>query len=102
VAARDGDVVLAAMEAAEVPASPVFSVEDMFRDAQFVARGMIEEAALADGTPIRIPGVVPRLVDTPGGTEWLGPGLGEHTDEVLAGLGYDPERIARLRADGAI
>ncbi|KAB2969638.1 CaiB/BaiF CoA-transferase family protein [Zoogloea sp.] len=102
VAARDGDTVLAAMEAAEVPASPVFSVEDMFRDAQFAARGMIEEAALADGTPIRIPGVVPRLEGTPGSTEWLGPGLGEHTDAILAGLGYAAERIARLRADGAI
>lgn len=102
VAARDGDVVLAAMEAAEVPASPVFSVEDMFRDAQFAARGMIEEAALADGSPIRIPGVVPRLTDTPGATEWLGPGLGEHTEAVLAGLGYAAERIAGLRADGAI
>jgi formyl-CoA transferase len=51
---------------------------------------------------MRIPGVVPKLTETPGSTEWLGPGLGEHTDELLAGLGYKPERIAALRADGAI
>jgi formyl-CoA transferase len=102
VAARDGDAVLAAMAAAEVPASSVFSVADMFRDAQFAARGMLEEATLADGQSLHIPGVVPKLSETPGATEWLGPKLGEHTDEILAGLGYAPEKIAALRADGAI
>ena len=102
VAARDGDAVLAAMEVAEVPASSVFSVADMFRDAQFAARGMLEEASLPDGQPLRIPGVVPKLSATPGATEWLGPKLGEHTDEILAGLGYSAEKIAALRADGAI
>ena len=102
VAARDGDVVLAALEAAEVAASSVYSVADMFRDAQFAARGMLEQATLPDGTPMRIPGIVPRLTDTPGATEWLGPGLGEHTDAILASLGFDAERILALRAAGAI
>ncbi len=102
VAARDGDSVLAALEAAEVPASSVYSVADMFRDAQFAARGMLEEASLPDGTPMRIPGIVPKLTDTPGSTEWLGPGLGEHTDAILAGLGFDAEQITALRAAGAI
>ncbi|MBL8454408.1 MAG: CoA transferase [Zoogloea sp.] len=102
VAARDGDSVLAALEAAEVPASSVYSVADMFRDAQFAARGMLEQASLPDGTPMCIPGIVPRLTETPGSTEWLGPGLGEHTDELLRGLGFDAERIAALRAAGAI
>ncbi len=102
VAARDGDVVLSAMAAAEVPASSVYSVADMFRDAQFAARGMLEEATLADGQSMCIPGVVPKLTGTPGSTEWLGPKLGEHTDEILASLGYAPEKIAALRADGAI
>ena len=102
VAARDGDCVLAALEAAEVPASSVYSVADMFRDAQFAARGMLEQATLPDGMPMRIPGIVPRLTDTPGATEWLGPGLGEHTDAILVSLGFDAERILALRAAGAI
>lgn len=102
VAARDGDSVLAALEVAEVPASSVYSVADMFRDAQFAARGMLEKASLPDGTPMCIPGIVPRLTETPGSTEWLGPGLGEHTDELLRGLGFDAKRIAALRAAGAI
>ena len=90
------------MEVGAVSASAVYSVADMFRDAQFAARGMLEEASLPDGQPLRIPGVVPKLSATPGATEWLGPKLGEHTDEILAGLGYSPEKIAALRADGAI
>jgi len=102
VAARDGDSVLAALAAAEVPASSVYSVADMFRDAQFAARGMLEQASLPDGTPMCIPGIVPRLTATPGSTEWLGPQLGEHTDALLRGLGFDAERIAALRAAGAI
>jgi len=102
VAERDGDAVLAAMEAAEVPASSVFSVADMFRDPQFIARGMFESVHLPDGTPMRIPGIVPRLTGTPGSTEWLGPGLGEHTNEILCGLGYADDAIADLRKQGAI
>lgn len=102
VAARDGDAVLATMEAAEVPASAIYSVADMFRDAQFAARGMFEAATLPDGTPMHIPGIVPKLEATPGRTEWLGPKLGEHTDEILAGLGLAPAEIAALREKGAI
>ena len=101
-AAHDGDAVLAALEAAQVPASSVFSVADMFRDAQFLARGMIESAALADGTPLKVPGIVPRLTGTPGATEWLGPTLGEHTDAILAELGYPPDAVNALRENGAI
>ncbi|HNO88524.1 MAG TPA: CaiB/BaiF CoA-transferase family protein [Rhodocyclaceae bacterium] len=101
-AAHDGDAVLAALEAAQVPASSVFSVADMFRDAQFLARGMIESANLADGTPLRVPGIVPRLNGTPGTTAWLGPTLGEHTDAILADLGYTPAAVTALRENGAI
>lgn len=101
-AAHDEAEVLAVLEKAEVPASRVYSVADMFKDPQFLARRMIEAARLPDGREFRIPGIVPRLSETPGGTEWLGPALGAHTDEVLAALGYSGERIAALRADGAV
>ena len=47
---------------------------------------------------MKIPGVVPKLSATPGGTRWLGPALGAHTEEVLAALGYDEVRRKALRA----
>ena len=102
VADHDEADVLAALSHAEVPASRVYSVADMFADPQFLAREMLEQASLPDGRPFRIPGIVPKLSETPGGTEWLGPALGEHTDTVLDALGYDAERIAALRTAGAI
>ena len=101
-AAHDEAEVLATLAAAGVPSSRIYSAADMFADPQFIARQMIEAAKLPDGKGFRVPGIVPKLSATPGGTEWLGPALGAHTDEVLAGLGYAAERIACLRADGAI
>ena len=94
--------VLATLAAAEVPASRIYSVADMFADPQFLARGMLESVKLADGRECRMPGVVPKLSETPGGTEWVGPALGEHTGVVLSGLGYDAAAIAGLRKAGAI
>jgi len=57
---------------------------------------------LADGQPMHIPGIVPKLSATPGSTEWLGPKLGEHTEEILTGLGLAVEEIVALRDKGAI
>jgi formyl-CoA transferase len=102
VAGQDEATALAALAAAEVPASRIYSVADMFADPQFLARGMLETVKLADGRECRMPGVVPKLSETPGGTEWVGPELGAHTDVVLSGLGYDAAAIATLREAGAI
>ena len=87
---------------AEVPASRIYSAEDMFADPQFLAREMFLSAKLPDGKPFRMPGIVPKLSDTPGGVEWTGPQLGEHNAEVLGELGYSAEDIATLKAGGAI
>ena len=87
---------------ADVPAGRIYSAADMFTDPQFVARQMIQRFKLADGTDIPLPNITPKLSDTPGETRWLGPELGEHTDEVLRGLGYDAQAIAALRDAGAI
>ncbi|MBR0565733.1 CoA transferase [Azoarcus sp. L1K30] len=101
-AQKDEAEVLAILAEAAVPASRVYSVADMFADPQFIARQMIERTQLPDGKPFSMPGIVPKLSETPGSTEWLGPQLGEHTDKVLATLGYTTEQIAALRADGAV
>jgi formyl-CoA transferase len=49
-----------------------------------------------------VPGVVPKLSETPGDLDGGGPELGEHTDEVLRSLGYDDAALADLRRRGVI
>ena len=94
--------VLEQLGAAQVPASRIFSAEDMFSDPQFLAREMFLQAKLPDGKDFKMPGIVPRLSDTPGSADWVGPELGAHNLEVLSGLGYDATAIANLKQAGAI
>ena len=95
--AREPGEVLAAMQAADVPASKIYTVKDIADDAHYAAREMIRTVSTTSG-PLKVPGVVPKLVATPGRIDGGGPALGQHTDEVLAELGYDAARIAALRA----
>jgi len=99
---RTPAVVLAAMEAAQVPASKIYTVADIVADPHFAAREMIREIALADGSRLKVPGIVPKLSATPGGFTAGGPALGQHTDAVLRSLGYDDQRIATLRKSGTV
>ena len=93
---------LAILKAADVPVGKIYSVRDMMSDPQFLARQIFEQHAFADGTPVKLPAVTPKLSETPGQTRWLGPALGEHTAAVLHALGYDDARIAQLKNDGVI
>lgn len=99
---QDIDSALAILKAADVPVSKIYSVRDMMTDPQFLARSMFELHRFADGTPIKLPAITPKLSETPGETKWLGPALGEHTAEVLRTLGYDDAQIAGLRSDKVI
>jgi crotonobetainyl-CoA:carnitine CoA-transferase CaiB-like acyl-CoA transferase len=94
--------VLAALECAAVPAGRIYAVSDIVADPHYQARDMILQAELPDGTPVKMPGIVPKLSETPGQVRWQGPGLGQHTADVLAALGLDPDAIERLREQGVI
>jgi formyl-CoA transferase len=96
------DAALDVLNAADVPAGRIYSVADMFNDPQYLARDMLKRFAYRDGQHITLPNVTPQFSATPGETRWLGPELGEHTDEVLGSLGYDAHRIEQLRAAGVI
>ena len=100
--ARSPDDVVAAMAAADVPASKIYTIRDIVADAQYQAREMIRDIRLADGSALRVPGVVPKLSATPGGFDGGGPALGEHTDEILREIDYDVAAIAALRACGIV
>ena len=96
---HDLDYVLRVLEQAQVPSGKVFDIADIMQDAHYIARGMLEQHALPDGKPMKLPGIVPKLSETPGATAWLGPRLGEHNAEVLGALGYDDaqQRDLKLR-----
>ena len=96
------DQVLAVLEKADVPAGRIYSIADIVADMQYQARGMIEKHKLGDNEEVWLPGIVPKLSATPGGTKWIGPKLGEHTAEVLSAIGYDAAQQADFRERGII
>ncbi|MBK9132798.1 MAG: CoA transferase [Betaproteobacteria bacterium] len=85
--ARPIDEVITKLEAAGVPVGRIYTVADIARDPQYLARGMVVQSADADGRPLKVPGIVPRLTATPGRLRTPAPRLGEHNDEVLGGGG---------------
>jgi formyl-CoA transferase len=100
-ARHDLDRVLEVLDAAEVPSGRIYSIADIVADLHYQARGMIEKHQLGD-RELLLPGLVPKLSETPGETRWIGPRLGEHTDEVLAAVGYRRDEIEAMRARGAV
>ena len=85
------------MELAEVPAGRIYSAADIAADPHYAARGMIEQIIAGDGEPLKVPGVIPKLSASPGALRSPAPRLGEHTEEILAGLGYSSDDISGLR-----
>lgn len=70
------DEVLAACERGQVPCGPVYSIEEIFADPQYKARGNLVEIADPRAGPLTLPNVCPRLSDTPGKLRWAGRALG--------------------------
>ncbi|KVV38577.1 CaiB/BaiF CoA transferase family protein [Burkholderia ubonensis] len=101
-ALQDRDDVLAALNEARIPAGRIYDVADIAADPHYHARGMIVDDTLPDGTPVRVPGIVPKLGATPGRITRSAPTLGEGTDAVLDSLGIDAATRADWRARGVI
>jgi len=95
--------VVKVLEEAEVPVGPIYSVVEMVRDPHFLARGLFEEELLPDGSAVKLPIIAPKLSETPGGTEWIGPALGAHNREILGDqLGISEQELQELAAEGVI
>jgi crotonobetainyl-CoA:carnitine CoA-transferase CaiB-like acyl-CoA transferase len=94
--------VLAVLEKAAVPAGRIYSVADIVADPHYLARDMILSAELPGGVTVKMPGIVPKLSETPGEINWQGPALGAHTASVLADLGLNPAEIQSLHDRGVV
>jgi formyl-CoA transferase len=89
---RSRDEVLAALDAAGVPVGRIYSVADIAADPHYQARGMLVDAATADGRALKVPGVVPKLSATPGCIAHPAPRLGEHDADLLR-AGWPARRL---------
>ena len=98
----NADQVIERLDAASVPNGPINSVREMMDDPHFQARGMFESVQVGDET-LKIPALTPRLCATPGRTDFAGPELGAHNDEVFRDvLGLTPAQIQQLEEAGVI
>jgi crotonobetainyl-CoA:carnitine CoA-transferase CaiB-like acyl-CoA transferase len=63
---------------------------------------MLLNAELPGGVSVKMPGIVPKLSETPGAVNWQGPTLGQHTDDILGSLGLTVADIKRLKTSGVV
>jgi formyl-CoA transferase len=93
---------LAQMGAASVPAGRIYDIADIAADPHYRARDMILKQCTRQGFDVEVPGIVPKLLSTPGAIRSPAPLLGEHTRGILEGLGFTAEQQAQLKAEGVI
>ena len=89
-------------EAAGVPVGPVNKIGDMLADPQVAAREMVVEVDHAKAGRVKALGLPIKFSHTPGAVERAAPVLGQHTREVLEGLGYSAAQIDAMAAEGAV
>jgi crotonobetainyl-CoA:carnitine CoA-transferase CaiB-like acyl-CoA transferase len=87
---------------AGVPSGPILNVKQVFEDPQVKHLGLAQPVRHSERGEIRVQGLPATLSRTPGAIRHGAPVHGEHTDEILAELGYSREEIATLRRDGVV
>ena len=94
---------LAELEKARVPASPVYSLQQTLDDVHVQAMGFMQPLAYPGlPKPVPVAQMPVKLSETPGTIAHRAPTLGEHTDAIMAELGYSAGEIAAFRDSGAI
>ena len=89
--------VLHRLALARVPAGKVYTAKDIAEDPHYAAREMLLRQTTRDGDELDVPGIVPKLLGTPGTVRSSAPRLGDDTDTVLSELGISSQEIAALR-----
>ena len=94
--------VLEQLDAASVPAGRIYTVADIAADPHYQARDMILQTAMADGSTLALPGIVPKLSRTPGSHRRNAPEIGQDTDAVLQNIGLTATQIQALKDKGIV
>jgi crotonobetainyl-CoA:carnitine CoA-transferase CaiB-like acyl-CoA transferase len=94
--------VLTALGADDLWCAKVQNFDEVMADAQVAHNGMIQEIDHPTAGRIKMVGIPVVLSETPGTIRLAPPLVGEHTDEILASIGYDAAKIADLRARGVV
>ncbi len=94
--------VLAVLDQAAVPAGRIYTVEDIAADPHYLARDMLADVSMSDGSVLKVPGMVPKLSRTPGQHRRNAPSLGQDTDAVLLELGITAYQISEIRKRGIV
>ncbi len=94
--------VLTVLAEARVPSGKVYDAQDISEDPHYRARDMILSQTTRDGYELEVPGIVPKLLGTPGTVRSSAPRLGEDTDSVLRQMGLSEQDIATLRSKGVV
>ncbi len=85
-----------------VPCGPINELSDVFADPQVLSRDMVVEIPHPSLGWIKQAGIPIKFADTQGSIDRHPPLLGEHTGEILSGLGYSEDDVSRLREEGVI
>jgi len=101
-AKADAATWIARCEQAGVPCGPINNFAQALEDPHFKARGMVEEVDHPAFGRMKMLGLPTKFSRTPGKVVTAAPTFGQHTDDVLRGLGLSAERIAQLRSTGAV
>lgn len=99
---RDTQDWVALLNKAGIPAGPVFSIDEMHKDPQTIARDMVPEVEHPVAGTVQTIGLPVKFHGTPGKVSRAAPLLGQHTKEVLLEAGYDDKSIQELTDSGAI
>ena len=103
IGAMDRDALMDVCLEFEVPAGPINTIADIFDDPQFQARGDLTTVTLPGLGEVVVPSPLPKLSETPAEITSLGPGLGEHNEDVYGRLlGLSAEQLVKLRKDGVV
>jgi formyl-CoA transferase len=101
-AQRSVSEVLAALDAAAVPAGRIYTVADIAADPHYQARGMLQTLRMSDGSELTVPGIVPKLSRTHGSHRRNAPTLGKDSDAVLREVGLSEAQSQALKDKGIV